>query len=90
MAGVPTTPALVGAARAGSLGFLAGGYKSAEQLAEQILQVRAETAVFVVNLFVPNRCRWISRPTGLCRHHPARGRPDRLHRDGAPYRGWKN
>lgn len=55
MAGGPTTPALVtAAARAGGLGFLAGGYKTAEQLHEQILEVRRSTAVFGVNLFAPN------------------------------------
>jgi NAD(P)H-dependent flavin oxidoreductase YrpB (nitropropane dioxygenase family) len=55
MAGGPTTPELVvAAARAGSLGFLAGGYKSAEQLAEQIRTARTATEVFGVNLFVPN------------------------------------
>ncbi|MEV5544309.1 nitronate monooxygenase [Saccharopolyspora shandongensis] len=37
MAGGPTTPALVtAAARANSLGFLAGGYRTAGALAEQI------------------------------------------------------
>ncbi|MCL2582678.1 MAG: nitronate monooxygenase [Streptosporangiales bacterium] len=56
MAGGPTTVALVRAAeRAGGLGFLAGGYKSAAQLAEQIAQVRSDgIGGFGVNLFVPN------------------------------------
>lgn len=55
MAGGPSTPAMVvAAARAGSLGFLAGGYKSAEQLAEQINEVRASTTHLGVNLFAPN------------------------------------
>jgi nitronate monooxygenase len=55
MAGGPATPALVvAAARAGGLGLLAGGYKSAEALAEQIAVVRRETATFGVNLFAPN------------------------------------
>lgn len=55
MAGGPTTPDLVvAAARAGGLGFLAGGYKSADVLAEQIGQVRAAGTVFGVNLFAPN------------------------------------
>lgn len=55
MAGGPSTPELVvAAASAGGIGFLAGGYKTAEQLAEQIRQVRAETDRFGVNLFVPN------------------------------------
>jgi NAD(P)H-dependent flavin oxidoreductase YrpB (nitropropane dioxygenase family) len=56
MAGGPTTAAMVIAAvRAGSIGFVAGGYKSAEELAAQLLEVRAGTAGgFGVNLFAPN------------------------------------
>ncbi len=55
MAGGPGTPELVvAAAAAGGIGFLAAGYKSAHQLAEQITQVRASTPRFGVNLFVPN------------------------------------
>jgi len=55
MAGGPTTPALVtAAAEVGSLGFLAGGYKTPEQLARQIGEVRAVTETFGVNLFAPN------------------------------------
>ena len=55
MAGGPTTPELVvAAARAGSLGFLAAGYRTAENLAEQIAAVRAHTDTFAVNVFAPN------------------------------------
>jgi NAD(P)H-dependent flavin oxidoreductase YrpB (nitropropane dioxygenase family) len=55
MAGGPSTPALVAAAaRAGGLGFLAGGYKTAEALAGQIDATGAEGVAFGVNLFVPN------------------------------------
>lgn len=56
MAGGPTTPELVTAAAvAGSMGFLAGGYLTAQQLKDQITQVRAEgTPLFGVNLFAPN------------------------------------
>ncbi len=55
MGGGPTTPTYVtAAARAGSLGFLAAGYKSPLLLAEQIRVVRDQTEVFGVNLFVPN------------------------------------
>lgn len=55
MAGGPSTPALVIAAdRAGSLGFLAGGYKSTQALADQIREVRTAGARFGVNLFAPN------------------------------------
>nr|WP_275424854.1 nitronate monooxygenase [Streptomyces sp. SID13726] len=55
MAGGPSTPALVtAAARAGGLGFLAGGYKTAQALAGQIHTLRAEDVAFGVNLFVPN------------------------------------
>lgn len=55
MAGGPTTPELVAAAtRAGAFGFLAGGYLSAADLAEQIDRVSALTPrEFGVNLFVP-------------------------------------
>ncbi|MGW1549206.1 nitronate monooxygenase [Streptomyces sp. NPDC002346] len=55
MAGGPTTPALVtAAARANSLGFLAGGYRTADALAEQIAEVRSDGVGFGVNLFAPN------------------------------------
>jgi nitronate monooxygenase len=55
MAGGPSTPELViAAARAGTIGFLGGGYKTAEGLAEQINAVRSQTEAFGVNLFAPN------------------------------------
>ncbi|MFF3987869.1 nitronate monooxygenase [Streptomyces sp. NPDC001797] len=55
MAGGPSTPALVtAAARAGGLGFLAGGYKTAQALAGQIHTTRVEGVSFGVNLFAPN------------------------------------
>jgi nitronate monooxygenase len=55
MSGGPTTPALVLAAtEAGSAGSLAGGYKTAEALAEQLAEVRASTDGYGVNLFSPN------------------------------------
>lgn len=55
MAGGPTTPAMVcGAAEAGGLGMLAAGYKSAEAVAAEINQVRAEGVPFGVNVFAPN------------------------------------
>ncbi|MCP2235346.1 nitronate monooxygenase [Prauserella halophila] len=55
MAGGPTAPNLVTAAgHAGSMGFLAGGYKTPAALAEQITAVRADEVPFGVNLFVPN------------------------------------
>lgn len=54
MAGGPSTPELVtGAAEAGALGFLAGGYLPADALAEQIATTRRATGRFGVNLFVP-------------------------------------
>jgi nitronate monooxygenase len=55
MAGGPSTPALVAAgARAGGLGFLAGGYKNAAALRADMEAVRGAGApVFGVNLFVP-------------------------------------
>lgn len=57
MAGGPSTPDLViSVGEAGGLGFLAGGYKTPEALAEQIREVRARTDVpFGVNLFVPQQ-----------------------------------
>jgi nitronate monooxygenase len=55
MAGGAGTPALVAAAaRADGLGFLGGGYRTAEDLAGQIAELRAEGTVFGVNLFAPN------------------------------------
>ena len=54
MAGGPSTPQLVSAAaRAGSLGFVPAGYRTAEQLADDLAAVRA--VAFGVNLFVPER-----------------------------------
>jgi nitronate monooxygenase len=55
MAGGPGTPALViAAARSGSLGFIAGGYKSAAALGSEIQCVRGAGVPFAVNLFAPN------------------------------------
>lgn len=55
MAGGPSTPALAAAVSdAGGLGFVAGGYLSAKQLAEDITAARAAaTGPVGVNLFVP-------------------------------------
>lgn len=55
MAGGPSTPALVvAAARAGALGFVAGGYKSAQAMRGDIDAVAGATAEpFGVNVFVP-------------------------------------
>jgi len=55
MAGGPSTPELVAAVcDAGGLGFLAGGYLTAQQLAGQIAHVwDATSRPFGVNLFVP-------------------------------------
>jgi nitronate monooxygenase len=57
MAGGPSTPALAAAvSNAGALGFLAGGYLSAETLARDIAEARQFGASsFGVNLFVPGR-----------------------------------
>ena len=55
MAGGPGTPALViAAARAGSLGFIAAGYKTPEDLAAQLDQVGVAGVPCGVNLFSPN------------------------------------
>ncbi|WP_125613298.1 nitronate monooxygenase [Specibacter cremeus] len=54
MAGGTTTPALVHTARrAGAYGFVAGGYLTAQRLADQIAAVRRDGEDFGVNLFVP-------------------------------------
>lgn len=54
MAGGPTTAKLVvAAAQAGSLGFVAAGYKSPDVLAEQIAEVRSAGVQFGVNVFAP-------------------------------------
>jgi nitronate monooxygenase len=54
MGGGPSTPELAAAvAGAGGLGFLAAGYKSAEDLALQVQATRELTDRFGVNLFVP-------------------------------------
>jgi nitronate monooxygenase len=57
MAGGPSTPALVvAAAEAGALAFLAGGYKTAADMASEIARVRSATSeAFGVNLFVPGQ-----------------------------------
>jgi nitronate monooxygenase len=55
MAGGPTTPALVtAAAAAGSLGFLAAGYKAPQAMADEIAAVAAAAVPFGVSLFAPN------------------------------------
>jgi nitronate monooxygenase len=55
LAGGPSTPDLtIAAGRAGALGFLAAGYRSADALLEDIGHMRAATTdPFGVNLFVP-------------------------------------
>lgn len=55
MAGGATTPAMVtAAAGAGSLGFLAAGYKSADTVRDEIAAVRTANLPFGVNVFAPN------------------------------------
>jgi nitronate monooxygenase len=55
LAGGPSTPQLVAAVSGtGAFGFLAGGYRTADALAEQLDTTRSLTAApFGVNLFVP-------------------------------------
>ena len=57
MAGGPSTPELVAAVGgAGGFGFLAAGYRTPDQVAEQIAATRALTSEpFGVNLFVPGQ-----------------------------------
>ena len=55
MAGGASNPALAAAAaRAGSMGFLAAGYKTPELLRQQIAEVREQVPAFGVNVFAPN------------------------------------
>lgn len=56
MAGGVSNPILASAvSNAGGLGFLAGGYKTAEAMRQEILEMRKRTKhPFGVNLFVPN------------------------------------
>lgn len=55
MAGGPSTPALAAAvSQAGGLGFVAGGYRTPQQLADDITAARSATAGPIgANLFVP-------------------------------------
>lgn len=55
MGGGPSTPALVAAVgETGGLGFLAAGYRTAEQTRDQVRETRARTdRPFGVNVFVP-------------------------------------
>ncbi|MGW4771937.1 nitronate monooxygenase [Nocardia sp. NPDC004278] len=55
MAGGPSTPEfIIEAGRAGSLGFVAAGYKDIDALSEHVGAVRASGVAFGVNLFAPN------------------------------------
>lgn len=56
MAGGPSTPGLAAAVcEAGGLGFLAAGYRSAEDLGEEVAALREQTSrPFGVNVFVPS------------------------------------
>ena len=51
--GVSTTELVTEVARAGGLGFLAAGYKSAADMQAEITAIRASNLPFGVNLFVP-------------------------------------
>jgi nitronate monooxygenase len=59
LAGGPSTPALTAAvSEAGGLGFLAAGYRTADQMQADIRAVRRQTrAPFGINLFVPGRAQ---------------------------------
>jgi nitronate monooxygenase len=75
MAGGPTTADLVlAAARAGALGFLAAGYKTAAAMTAEIAAVRAGTTeAFGVNVFVPGSP---ARDTDALNRHLAAIRAD--------------
>lgn len=54
MAGGPSTPALVvAAAQAGSVGFLATGYRTPEQVSVELDHLRATRLPYGLNIFVP-------------------------------------
>jgi nitronate monooxygenase len=54
MAGGPSTPALVvGAARAGAVGFLAAGYKTPEAVERELRDVGGSGLPYGLNIFVP-------------------------------------
>jgi len=57
MAGGPSTPTLAAAvARAGGMGFLAAGYKTADAVAQDIAELRgASAAPFGLNIFSPSQ-----------------------------------
>jgi len=67
MAGGPSTPALVvAAARAGAMGYVAGGYKAPAALRDEVAQVRAAGVdVFGANLFVPGQATTGAARRGL-------------------------
>jgi NAD(P)H-dependent flavin oxidoreductase YrpB (nitropropane dioxygenase family) len=46
---------VLAATAAGSAGFLAAGYKTAQTLADEVAEVRAVTGSYAVNLFSPNQ-----------------------------------
>lgn len=78
MAGGASTPNLaVAVCDSGGLGFLAGGYKSPQALAEQIVEVQRRTQhAFGVNLFIPqpalnNRAAVETYAGTLAREFPA-------------------
>ncbi|MDN5669841.1 MAG: nitronate monooxygenase [Renibacterium salmoninarum] len=78
MAGGPSTPELVIAAgQAGQLGFLAGGYKTAEALAGQLDRLAGSGVPFGVNLFVPD-----PRPVD---EQAVRGYREKLRHEAARY-----
>jgi nitronate monooxygenase len=74
MAGGPSTPELVAAVSdAGGLGFLAAGYLTATQVAEQVAEVWSRTSrPFGVNLFVPQVANtYAAGPGALAGDHRA-------------------
>jgi nitronate monooxygenase len=55
MAGGPSTPRLVtAAATAGSVGFLAAGYKTPDAVAREVAELRASGLPYGLNIFVPS------------------------------------
>ena len=92
MAGGPTTPDLVvAAARAGSLGFLAAGYKTPEAVAAELEVLDASGLPYGLNLFVPGTTpvdlpaleQYRAELQGEADHYEVELPPLRIHDDDA-------
>src|SRR5438876_6755273 len=73
LAGGPATPALAAAVcEAGGLGFLAAGYRRADDVRAEVRDFRGRTALpFGLNLFVPGDPAELAVPAALTQKWPA-------------------